>query len=138
MATSDLPRHPLIKHLMAPHGESVADASIILWERMAAEIVSIVGEEGFNSLYARSLFLSHASFPWLAANLPPKAEQRFAELKAKLEGQAPEQAREANTLLLINFTDVLASLIGESLTTRILNLAWGTGISTRIGKENQK
>ncbi|MEO6824851.1 MAG: hypothetical protein ABI167_09050 [Nitrosospira sp.] len=137
MATSDLPRHQLIKHLMAPHGASVADASIVLWERMAAEIISIVGEEGFNSLYARSLFLSHASFPWLA-NPFPKAEHRFAELKTKLEGHAPAPARKANTLLLITFTDVLASLIGESLTTRILHLAWGAGIPARTGKENQE
>ena len=43
-----------------------------------------------------------------------------------LEGQTPVQAGEANSLLLISFTDILASLIGEQLTTRILCLAWGS------------
>lgn len=42
-----------------------------------------------------------------------------------LEGQAPAQASEANSLLMITFTDILASLIGEQLTTSILRLAWG-------------
>src|SRR6185437_2277216 len=134
MATSNLLRHQLIKRLTASPGGSVADASIILWEKMAVQMISIVGEEGFDSLFARSLFLSQSSFPWLANPLP-KAEHRFAELKESLAGQAPAHAREANSLLLITFTDILASLIGESLTTRILHLAWDNDISTRIGKE---
>ena len=138
MATSHLLRHQLIKRLMAPLGGSVADASIILWEQMAVQIISIVGEEGFDSLFARSLFLSQSTFPWLAANFLPKVEHRFAELKESLEGQAPAQASEANSLLLITFTDILASLIGESLITRILHLSWGDDISTRVGKEHQK
>jgi hypothetical protein len=138
MATSDLPRHQLIKHRLAPHGESVADVSILLWEQMAAEIISIVGEGGFDSLYARSIFLNQSTFPWLAANPLPKAEHRFAELKSRLEAQVPAQAIEANSLLLITFTDILASLIGEPLITRILHLAWGDDIWTPIGKEPQK
>lgn len=123
---------------MAQPTEKAADAAIKLWEQMAVQIISIVGEDGFDSLYARSIFLNQATFPWLAANPLPKAEQRFAELKASLKGQAPAQASEANSLLLITFTDILASLIGESLTTRILHLAWGDDISTRVGKEPQK
>lgn len=107
------------------------DAAIHLWEQLATQIIIIVGEDGFNSLYARSLFLSQAKFPWLAASsLTPNAEHRFAGLKTSLEGQAPVQASEATSLLLITFTDVLASLIGEQLTTFILGLAWG--IETRI------
>jgi hypothetical protein len=43
-----------------------------------------------------------------------------------LEGQTPAQASEANRLLLITFTDILAALIGEQLTTSILRLAWGS------------
>jgi len=123
---------------MAQPTEKAADAAIKLWEQMAVQIISIVGEEGFDSLFARSLFLSQSTFPWLAANPLPKAEHRFLELKGSLEDQAPAQASEANSLLLITFTDILASLIGEPLTTRILHLAWGDDISTRLGKEPQK
>ena len=139
METSDLPRHQIIKSLMASPTESVADASIILWEQMAIQIISIVGEDGFNSLYARSLFLSQSEFPLLAiGSLAPQSDHRFAGLKASLEGQAPAQASEANTLLLIKFTDILASLVGEQLTSHILQLAWGIDPSNSAGKEIQK
>jgi len=112
---------------MAPHAEKAADAAINLWEQMATEIISIVGEGGFNSLYARSVFLTRSTFPWLAAGaLPPQVDHRFAGLKMSLEGQTPAQASEANRLLLITFTDILAALIGEQLTTSILRLAWGS------------
>lgn len=138
MEPNQLPRHQLIKSLLPQHTEKVADAAIHLWERMAAQIILIVGEEGFNSLYMRSVSLSQSTFPWLAASPSPPADKRFAELKTSLEDQTPAQAIEANGLLLIIFTDVLASLIGEQLTTRILRLAWRTDISNSTGKEFQK
>jgi hypothetical protein len=139
METSDPLRHQIIKSFLALPNERVADAAIHLWEQMATQIISIVGEDGFHSLYARSLFLSQSTFPWLAASsLAPQAEHRFAGLKTSLEGQAPAQASEANSLLLITFTDILASLIGEQLTTRILRLAWNTDILNSTGKEIQK
>jgi hypothetical protein len=136
MGTSDLLRHEIIKSLTAINTGEVADAAINSWEQMATQIISIVGEDGFNSLYERSIFLTQSTFPWLAASLlPPHTDQRFAELKMSFEGQTPAQISEANVLLLITFTDILASLIGEPLTTRILSLAWNTDISDRTGKE---
>jgi len=45
------------------------------------------------------------------------------------------QASAANSLLLIKFTDILASLIGEGLTTSILRSAWGNDAPNRAGKE---
>jgi len=136
MENSDLPRHQIIKNLMSPHPEKVADAAINLWERMATRIISIVGEGGFNSLYARSLFLTQSTFPWLVTGpLSPQTDHRFSELKKSFEGQSPVQANEANSLLLITFTDILASLIGEQLTTHILRSAWGNDASDRVGEE---
>lgn len=136
METSDLSRHQMIKGLFAPHTENVAEAAIHRWEQMAAHIILIVGEDGFNSLYARSVHLTQSTFPWLAAgSLSPHTGQRFAELKANLEGQKPAQASEANDLLLLTFTGILATLIGEPLTTRILSSAWGKDASYGTSKE---
>ena len=63
METIDLPRHQLIKSLMAQPTEKVADTAIKVWEQMAIQIILIVGEDGFNALYARSLFLAQSTFP---------------------------------------------------------------------------
>ncbi|MHB1174434.1 MAG: hypothetical protein ACYCZJ_04855 [Sulfuriferula sp.] len=136
MANSELLRHQKIISLMAQRPEKIADAAIDLWEQMATQIISIVGEGGFNSLYARSVFLTQASFPWLAvAALSPQRDHRFAQLKTSLAGQTPEQASAANCLLLITFTDIMAALIGEPLTTSILGSAWGNDVSDTANKE---
>ena len=138
METSDILRQKIIKSLIAQPTEKVADAAINLWEQMATQITSIVGEDGFNSLYTRSVLLTLSTFPWLAAaSLSPQTDHRFAELKISLEGQTPEQARAANSLLLITFTDILASLIGEQLTIRLLRSAWGEDPFEKPGKELQ-
>ena len=136
METSSLLRHQIIKSLMAPPTEEVAAIAINLWEQMAIQIISTVGVGGFNSLYARSIFLAQSTFPWLREGSPSsETDRRFAELKTSLEGQAPATACEANCLLLITFTDILASLIGEHLTASILRSAWGDGASDRADKE---
>ena len=121
---------------MARHTDKVTDAAINFWDKLATEIISIVGEGGFNSLYARSVFLVRSTFPWLAtSSLSPQIDQRFAELKVRLAEQTPAQANAANRLLLITFTDILASLIGEQLTTSIMRSAWGDDASNKAGKE---
>lgn len=136
METNSLLRHNIIKDRIARNPEKFVDVAIKFWEQMAIEITSIIGESGFNSLYSRSIFLTQSTFPWVSASSKsPLIDQRFAELKKDLEGQAPAQASEANYLLLITFTDILASLIGEQLTTTILSSAWGNNASGKTSKE---
>lgn len=121
---------------MADHPEKAADAAVNLWEQLASKIIAIVGEGGFDSLYARSVFLSQSKFPWLSADLlSSQTNHRFAELKSSLEEQSPVQASEASSLLMITFTDILVTLIGEQLTTSILRSAWGNDASDKAGKE---
>lgn len=127
-------RQQLIKNLMTNHPGNIADATVLVWEQMATQIILIVGECGFQSLYTRSIFLTQPEYPWLEDDVAPcldnniaasalQAWQSFSGLKKCLEGKTPAQAGAANSLLLINFTDVLASLIGEALTINILRSA---------------
>ncbi|OGB23752.1 MAG: hypothetical protein A3I66_15935 [Burkholderiales bacterium RIFCSPLOWO2_02_FULL_57_36] len=97
-----------------------------MWERLASELVAIIGQGGFDSLYSRSLHLAVVTFPWLAAGYPSQqAGSRFAGLQTSLEGRDFTEASEASIALLITFIDILVTLIGESLTTSILRAAWG-------------
>jgi hypothetical protein len=139
METRELLRQQLVKRRMSqPTEEEVAVTAIDLWEQMATQIISIIGEGGFDSLYLRSVCLTQLTYPWLAAVLPQaKIDQRFTDLKISFEGQTLEQAKAANSLLLITFTDILDSLIGEQLTIRLLRLAWGEYPSEKPGKELQ-
>ena len=136
MQTSDLLRHQLIKSLTTQRHEKGTDAAVDLWTQMAARLILIIGAGGFDSLYARSVFLSQSSYPWLAARSgPPQTDHRFADLKKSLQAQSPTLAREANCLLLITFTNILASMIGERLTTRILDSAWDIDTQDTADKE---
>jgi len=84
MEISDLPRQQIVKRHMALPTEKVADAAINLWEQMATQITSIVGEDGFNSLYTRSVLLTRSTFPWLAAaSLSPQTDHRVRGIKNK-------------------------------------------------------
>lgn len=136
MDKNDLHRHHLIKTLTAKDNEKVADAAIILWGQIATKIISIIGESGFNSLYVRSVFLSSSKFSWLVS-YNPKSEigNQFTQLKICFEKQTPDHIKEANNQLLITLTDILASLIGEPLTTNILCMAWGDVASDIVSKE---
>jgi hypothetical protein len=136
MKTSHLPRHQIIKSRLADHSENAADVAVNLWTQLASQLISIVGEGGFDSLYARSVFLSQSKFPWLSTDLSfDQPDHRFAELKSNLEKQSSVQASEASILLLITFTDILVTLIGEQLASSILRSAWGNDASDRAGKE---
>lgn len=136
MSNYELRRHQLIKTLNAQEHDKAADMAIMLWALMAAKIISIIGEKGFQSLYVRSVFLNVQKFSWLAP-YNPKSEtiNQFLELKTCLDLQISEQIKEANIQLLITLTDILASLIGEPLTTNIIYMAWGDLASDIVTKE---
>ena len=125
MKTDYLISQHLIESVIRQHTEKVAVDPVISWEQMAVKIISIIGEGGFASLYSRSLFLSKASFPWLETGIyTAHTPSPFLALKACYARQAQEQVQEANFLLLITFSGVLSSLIGEQLTLSILRSAW--------------
>lgn len=144
MQTSTQLRHQTINKLINPHAASNADAAILAWEQFSVQVISIVGVGGFNSLYARSIFLSQKTYPWLIdCALTTQTKQRFVELKKCLEAQAlkdktAEHTIAANNLLLITFTDIMASIIGDQLTLNILHTAWGDNALGKNGKELKK
>lgn len=131
---TDLPRHRFIRNALA-HAD--ADAAILLWEKLAAEVISIIGEGGFDSLYQRSGYLVQQAYQCLAPCLQSApAEHRFADLKASLENDVSPLMNDANCELLITFTDIMATLIGEALTTGILRTAWGSDATGNAGMES--
>lgn len=136
--TNHMLREQKIKNLMARLSEKSASAPNHLWHTMASQIISVVGQGGFQSLYARSIFLTQRTYPWMAPLVADKpTDLSFAGLSACLAEHPPDQAREANTLLMLTFTDLLASLIGEQLTVRILTTAWGADADDLTDKETE-
>ncbi len=138
MDMSSLLRHQMIESLASPLAGEGADAAMTQWEQMSSKLISIVGAGGFHSLYARSVFIARARYPWLATDeVSAQTDPLFAQLKKCFESQLPVEASAANKLLLITFTDILASLIGEALTTSILRSAWDSVASGQAGKGSE-
>lgn len=134
-----LQRQQIIASLMAQQPENIADAAMGHWQQLADEIISIVGEAGFASLYERSLHLAQSTFPWLPSGISPPqpgSSHRFVELGTCLAEQTPAHALVAHSLLLTIFTDILTSLIGEQLISSILRAAWGNLASVTFDKEH--
>ena len=104
--------------------ERIASLAISVWRDIDAALCPIVGWQGFAALYKRSLHLTRAAHPWLAA-MQDSASQpgRFDALQAALSQQAPPVAVAAHDALLQTFNDLLVRLIGATLTARLLRCA---------------
>ena len=103
-------RHQTIESLTTQQADMTAEGAIALLDQVAAQIIVLVGEAGFASLYARSLFVSQFQFPWLAVDGPTaQADHRFENLRASLRAQPLWLATEANRVLLVTLTDILAN-----------------------------
>ncbi|MEO6660290.1 MAG: hypothetical protein ABIN44_08260 [Burkholderiaceae bacterium] len=88
-------------------------------------LAPIVGERGVAALYTRSLHLARAMHSGLPASTQgSEFEVDVAALTAALAAQGSEDAAAAGTNLLQGLVTLLVSLIGQSLTERLLRPVW--------------
>lgn len=90
------------------------------FEPLRIELTSLISEEGFRSIFERSLFLTARNFAWLGADQYSPGASSLYGLRTMLAQQTRSDAIAASTALLLNFSDLVASLIGERLTIDIL------------------
>jgi len=130
MPTSDSRREAIRRTLArrvggVPDADAVADAAVDIWHQVADRLTPVIGAQGVDVLYRRSLHLTSSAFPWLAnAGDHPAGTTQLASFKARLSDHEPAASAEASYVLLVTFTELLATLIGESLTERLLDPVW--------------
>jgi hypothetical protein len=103
----------------------IAAAIIAIWNDIDDALTPIVGPLGVVALYKRSLHLTSAAFPWLAA--PRDGEPRTLDpsaLTTLLAQRGSADAAAAGSAFLQTFHELLASLVGPALTERLLRDAW--------------
>lgn len=99
----------------------IAEIAVKKWRELNAVLSPILGQQGVAALYKRSLHLKRNDYPWLVA-----ADDRevvfgdFISLKTALAKRSSAEASAANLALYQSFHITLVSLIGESLTNRLL------------------
>lgn len=117
-----------------PH--AIAEAAVHTWTQAQTVLAQLIGENGVQALYARSLHLTQATYPWLATvEAPAPGPAPLSDLKSSLERRSASDAAEASSAFLAGFETLLISLIGEALSTRLLNSAWPDGDSGTTSQE---
>jgi hypothetical protein len=103
--------------------QEVAESAARTWQGLAARLTPIIGELGFRALYARSLHITQQDFPWMRCAQPggDAFGLLFSRLKDGLQDRHPALAEDAHHTLLNTFTTLLSSLIGETLTARLVH-----------------
>ncbi|WP_285606392.1 hypothetical protein [Geothrix edaphica] len=110
---------------IAPDSRGVAEATLRTWGQMAARLAPVIGARGVDALFGRSLQVTSATFPWLSkAGGSDDSANPLTNLRASLEAIDPVVGTEGSFALLVAFTELLAALIGESLTERLLDPVW--------------
>ena len=119
----ELRQQATVAHLTMQGADAarIADAAASTWRRVDEALAPIVGSRGVAALFKRSLYLTRAAHPCLAA-LDEQASQpeTFAALGAALALQSPPAASAAHDALRLTFRDLLGKLIGAPLTERLL------------------
>ena len=99
-------------------------AAVAAWTAIDGALSPIIGARGIAALYKRSVHLVLADHPWLAAAYEGALQPGdFASLRAALSQQNAQNAAAAHDAVLKTFQDLLDSLIGRSLTQRLLQTA---------------
>jgi hypothetical protein len=111
----------------APDPSAVSRELLQPWRRIAQHLCPLIGESGFCALFGRAVHVIGPDHAWLAPQQPCRAPaQLFASLEERMALVDAERAAAANEALLQTFTQLLAALIGERLTQRLLESATAT------------
>ncbi|HSI52587.1 MAG: hypothetical protein ACAH21_08890 [Ramlibacter sp.] len=115
----------------------IADASVAVWSAIDEALSPVIGPRGSGALYKRSIHLARASYPWLGAAYEGAGRPGdFSALNTALAAQTAVQAAAAHDAVLKIFHDLLADLIGRSLTQRLLQAVWDSPPNGAAAQDN--
>ena len=114
----------------------IADMAVAIWKDVGIALSPIIGQTGVAALFKRSIHLTRGAHPCLATVGDDQAQpDALVALQAALARQPSATAVAANTALLQNFQDLLISLIGLSLTERLLHPVWDKPSSSQVEQD---
>ena len=137
MATDEDRLRELVEQTLSASLDDGVEVSIALLRSMLHALVEIVGEQGTDLLLQRVVHRVTNKYSWFQlGSSTPRVDPGLAALRACLEMQKPMQVHAANMLFFGTLIDILISLIGDHLTTSILNSAL-SGASAAISSKQQ-
>lgn len=103
----------------------IADAIFTIWGEIDDALTPIIGPQGVVALFRRCLHLTAVAHPWVTAphEGTPSSMDPTA-LKTAFARQSSAVAAAGGNAFLHTFHGLLASLVGSSLTERLLRCVW--------------
>src|SRR5471032_1388482 len=130
-----------LAHRVGPNAdiEKVAQAIISTLQNMGAALTSLIGPEGVTALYRRSLHLCASNHPRLAGTYDSvQTSMDLTALSSVLAEQSEADALFFGEVLLTTYYELLTTLIGPSLTVRLLSGVWEPSLSDTPSQENSQ
>lgn len=127
-----------LAHRVGPNADSarIAQALATTLQDMDAALAPIIGNQGVVALYRRSLHLCTARHPQFAATCASvPASMDVLALGSVLVEQSDADALLFSEVMLTIFYELLTTLIGPSLTARLLRDVWGPSLSDTPSQE---
>lgn len=105
----------------SPDVLAIAKATSETWMLISAQLIPVIGGNGVDAILNRALYLTRAAFPWLTGLDEPVDHESFPlRISMRMAGREPFTAAQASSSLFITFIELLSTLIGNSLTNRLL------------------
>ncbi|QCG64834.1 hypothetical protein [Pseudomonas veronii] len=116
---------------------SIAQAIVSILQAMDAALTPIIGQQGVVALYRRCLHLCASRHPRLA-HISDRVQtaQDLNALNSELVTESEADALFFGEVLLTTFYELLTTLIGPSLTARLLRDVWKPSLSDTSAQEN--
>lgn len=114
-----------------PDAAALSSAARGAYEELIRVLAPLIGQLGVDAVTARAVHLARREYPWLAnTREPDSAEAPLTRISLFSEPQDPPLTLEAAAGVFATFLGLLASMIGHSLTTRLVRQAWPAVVDT--------
>ncbi|WP_367371935.1 hypothetical protein [Pseudomonas lini] len=126
-------------HRVGPDADiaRVAQTIVSTLQDVNAALTPIIGQQGVAALYRRSLQLCASAHPRLVGTYDRvQAALDLTALKSVLVEQSEADALFFGEVMLTTFYELLTTLIGPSLTARLLRDVWEPSLSDTPSQEN--
>jgi len=109
----------VIRRTLAPNQ---AEGFARSWAAVSKRLTRVIGERGVEVLLARAVHLTSVEYPWLAERAVEG--EPVARLLTVLTERSVEERADASVAILVSFTGLLTTLVGEPLCHRLLEPIW--------------
>src|ERR1700674_3313757 len=95
-----------------PDADATAEATAAAWRLVATQLAPVIGARGLDVLFSRALHQTSVEFPWLAVAVDRGGSASpLPSLMECLTGQIASAAAGARCMLLLRFTELVATVI---------------------------